>query len=150
MNNPRFDAQLDHIRELHNRKNDGYAGSVDDDPYYNFRQCERIGIPADIGVFVRLTDKFSRLASIIKNPDNDKVGESVMDTLDDIAVYALIMKDLYSERLQRPPGQLSFENRLEEGYAAQHRLARAAGWKDPRDPLGTKYSTVVGYPDCTS
>ena len=44
-----------------------------------------------------MTDKFSRMASLLNNPDNDKVGESLADLMDDIAVYSGIFKILYSE-----------------------------------------------------
>jgi hypothetical protein len=97
MHSEEFLADLERLAELHRAKSAGYAGAVDNDPWYNFRTSEAFGVPAHIGVLVRMGDKWSRLQSLIRNPANEQVGESIYDTLDDIASYALIEKDLYRE-----------------------------------------------------
>ncbi len=98
--NPEFDKWLRHLGDLHDRKNAGYAGSVDGDPYANFRLSERFGVPGYVGVAVRLSDKLMRLFSLLRNPDNDRVGEGLLDLADDVAVYAGIFKGLYEEYLK--------------------------------------------------
>lgn len=87
-----FDAWLRHIGNLHDRKNRGYAGAVENDPLHNFRQSEAFGVPMHVGIAVRLSDKFSRFYSLMKRAENDEVGESLEDLADDIAVYAGLFK----------------------------------------------------------
>jgi|WetSurSiteA1Bulk_404760.scaffolds.fasta_scaffold01479_4 hypothetical protein len=93
----RFVELLKDMEELHNRKNAGYAGDSPD-PFLNFRQAEAMGISAFKGCLIRMSDKFSRICSLSRNPDNDKVGEAITDTLMDMAVYSLIAICLYEEQ----------------------------------------------------
>ncbi|MCX6059178.1 MAG: nucleotide modification associated domain-containing protein [Chloroflexi bacterium] len=50
------------------------------------------------GCLIRMSDKFIRLANVIKNPANDQVNESVEDTLIDLANYAIIAICLWREQ----------------------------------------------------
>jgi hypothetical protein len=84
---PRFYELLLQIADLHCRKNKNYA--EDNDPLSNLRECEKMGVPAHLGVAIRLTDKFSRYAQLLKGK-KDLVGESIYDTLFDISIYALL------------------------------------------------------------
>jgi hypothetical protein len=93
---PRFYALLNELADLHDRKNAGYAGHSAD-PFSNFRQCEAFGIAATDGVITRMSDKWSRLQSLWQNADNDRVGESIKDTLMDLAAYSLILVCLLEE-----------------------------------------------------
>ena len=86
MTNPRFYALLDKIKELHNKKNSDYATT--EDPFSNFRACERIGVPAWKGCLVRMSDKWDRINNLCKK--TAEVDESMEDTLLDLSVYALI------------------------------------------------------------
>lgn len=81
---------IEEARSLHIRKNAGYAGATNPDPWANFRRCERFGISALDGVFVRLSDKFIRMENLRADPNNDQVGEAITDTLADFAAYCLI------------------------------------------------------------
>lgn len=83
--------------ELHTRKNAGYAGAENPDPWANFRLSTMFGIRPIDGVLVRMTDKWSRIQSLRRDPDNDQVGESILDTLRDLAAYALIAVCLINE-----------------------------------------------------
>lgn len=76
--------------DLHIRKNAGYAGAANPDPWANFRLSQQVGVRPFDGVLVRLTDKWSRIVSLRSDPDNEKVGESILDTLRDLAAYCLI------------------------------------------------------------
>jgi hypothetical protein len=88
------------MKELHNRKNAGYAGDSPD-PFLNFRQAEAMGVSAFKGCLIRMSDKFSRICSLSKNPNNDKVNEAITDTLMDMAVYSLIAICLYEEKQKK-------------------------------------------------
>ena len=83
--NPKFDAFLRRMGEMHDRKNAGYA--VEGDPMQNFRLSERFGIPMYQGLAVRISDKMNRWLNIVGDANKDKVGESIEDTSLDTAVY---------------------------------------------------------------
>lgn len=77
--------------DISRRKNADYAGPTD--PFANFRVCEALGIPAEVGLLVRMTDKLSRIGNLIKPGAIAKVqDESVLDTLADLANYAMILR----------------------------------------------------------
>jgi hypothetical protein len=86
---------LDDMKDLHVRKNAGY--SPGDDPFKNFRGSEALGVPAWKGALIRMGDKYERVMALANNPDADQVGESIMDTLSDLAAYAGIVRALYIE-----------------------------------------------------
>ena len=97
---PEYLRLLETMADLHRRKNAGYAGGKAD-PWDNFRECEDFGVPAFVGVLVRLSDKWKRIKSLQRNPANDQVGESKRDTLMDLAAYALIAVCLLDEQTGR-------------------------------------------------
>jgi nitrogen regulatory protein PII-like uncharacterized protein len=82
-------ALLDKMRDLHIRKNAGYAGDSPD-PWANFRESEDFDVSSFKGILVRMSDKWIRIKNLVKNPANEKVGESIKDTLMDLSAYALI------------------------------------------------------------
>lgn len=84
------DEVIDQARSLHIRKNAGYAGASNPDPWANFRMCEAFGVSAFDGVLVRLSDKYIRTQNLREDPANEQVGESLLDTLADLGAYALI------------------------------------------------------------
>lgn len=99
---PEYLSLLDEMRDLHIRKNTGYAAaSPTNDPWYNFRQCGFFGIPVTDGVVTRMSDKWSRLQSLWRNPERELVGESVEDTLMDLAAYSLILICLLREQKEQ-------------------------------------------------
>lgn len=80
------------------RKNADYANTSD--PFQNFRVCEALGIPAEVGLIVRMSDKLTRAANLIQPGREAKVvDESVKDTLKDLANYAVILC-MYIEQKQ--------------------------------------------------
>jgi len=93
---PRFYELLDEMAATHEKKNAGYAGASDD-PLANFRISERLGIPASKGCLVRWSDKVERVFNLVDDPENDKVNESLKDTLLDLANYCLIALILIEE-----------------------------------------------------
>lgn len=95
------DADLDVLREkaveLHIGKNAGYAGLDQPDAWANFRMSEAFGVSPFDGVLVRMSDKYIRTVNLRRDPANEQVGESLMDTLFDLAAYALIAICLLEE-----------------------------------------------------
>jgi hypothetical protein len=98
MADKRYLQLLDEMKDLHTRKNAGYAGKDNPDAWANFRMSEAFGVSAFKGCLVRMSDKYIRVTNLVKNPDNDQVGENVKDTLFDLAAYALIAVCLLEEQ----------------------------------------------------
>jgi hypothetical protein len=91
----RFLALLDEMGELHVRKAAGYGAA--DDAWANFRGAAAYGVTPLQGCLVRFNDKVIRTQNLLRDPANDKVGESLRDTLMDAASYALIAICLLEE-----------------------------------------------------
>jgi len=94
MRNKDFEKALDELKDLHHRKNSNYAGKGD--PYANFRESKRLGIEPYMGVLIRMSDKYCRICNLASGIE-DKVGESIKDTLTDLAVYSVICRLLIEE-----------------------------------------------------
>ena len=89
MPSQRYLELLDEMKALHIRKNAGYAGG-NPDSWANFRMSEAFGVSAFKGCLIRMSDKYIRITNLVRDPKNEQVGESVKDTLFDLAAYALI------------------------------------------------------------
>lgn len=87
-------AEYDKCVEISRAKNSDYAQG--DDPFANFRACESLGIDAATGIMVRMSDKFSRVANLLKR-EAQVQDESIEDTLRDVANYAIILLLLIRE-----------------------------------------------------
>lgn len=98
MTDKRYIQLLEQMKELHAKKNAGYAGIDNPDAWANFRMSESFGVSAFLGCLVRLSDKYIRITNLVKNPDNEQVGETIKDTLFDLASYALIAICLLEEK----------------------------------------------------
>jgi len=97
---PAYLQLLEDMRQLHIKKNAGYSGdSVD--RWANFRLAETFGVSTFLGVMVRMSDKWIRITNLIKNPSFDQVGESIDDTLFDLAAYALIAICIRREKKEK-------------------------------------------------
>ena len=97
---PRFYELIEKMKQIHSSKNQDYASS--EDPLKNLRGCERIGIPAHIGCFIRMQDKYSRLENLIGGLKEPQVkDESIPDTLMDLAVYSLLDIILIEEMVSK-------------------------------------------------
>lgn len=90
---PRFHAALARLGELHDRKQADYG--QEGDPFANVRGSEEWGIPGWIGAMVRANDKVRRLQTFAKR--GTLANEGVVDSFEDLAVYAIIGKILYEE-----------------------------------------------------
>lgn len=99
---PRYLELLREAEDLHIAKNAGYAGADNPDAFANFRMSEAFGVDPFRGALVRMSDKYIRVTNLVKDPNNDQVGESIIDTLKDLAAYALIAVCLYEEQNREP------------------------------------------------
>lgn len=66
--------------DLYEKKNKCYGNSFSD-------TVKKLGI---ISAITRISDKFNRLCTLAKNPDIDNLGESLEDTLRDMASYCIM------------------------------------------------------------
>lgn len=98
MADQRYLQLLDDMKELHTRKNAGYAGADNPDAWANFRMSEAFGVSPFLGCLVRMSDKYIRVTNLVRNPNNEQVGENIKDTLFDLAAYALIAVCLLEEQ----------------------------------------------------
>ena len=89
---PRFKESLDKMNEICNSKNHDYAQGAEKDPFANFKMVELYGVAStEQGFFTRLSDKFSRIATLMTR-DGKVFDEKMEDTLIDLANYAIIFK----------------------------------------------------------
>jgi hypothetical protein len=100
-----FAAVLDEILSLHNRKGADYGSGSD--PFANVRVAEEYGLPAWVGVQIRLDDKRSRIqkavGQLLKGEPITMSNESLRDSLLDRCVYSVIALVLYDEADTRKP-----------------------------------------------
>ena len=97
---PKYLQLLEEMKDLHIKKNAGYSGD-NLDRWANFRMAENFGVSSFLGCMVRMSDKFIRIQNLVKNPKNEMVGESIKDTLLDLASYALIAYCLLTEEEEK-------------------------------------------------
>lgn len=65
---------------LYEKKNNAYGNSFGD-------TFQRLGI---ISAVTRISDKYNRLCNLATHPDIDNLGESIEDTLMDLASYSIM------------------------------------------------------------
>jgi hypothetical protein len=70
-------------------KNADYADG--EDPFQNFRSSALYGVPIGQGIIVRMGDKMQRIANLLRRDAKVK-DESILDTLSDLANYAMILR----------------------------------------------------------
>lgn len=86
-----FKAITEKMYEVTKAKNSDYTGDASD-PFKNFKQVEFMGIcSAEQGFLTRMTDKMMRIGSFVKKGELQVKDESVTDTLQDLAVYSILM-----------------------------------------------------------
>jgi hypothetical protein len=86
-------------RDLMDMKNRDYAGNDGKEPFANFTRVEAMGIcSTEQGFMVRLTDKMSRLSSIIESGKNHVKDESFEDTMVDVINYIVLLSAYRQEQ----------------------------------------------------
>ena len=90
MNNVKlFKKIATELGELYEKKNKAYGNSFSD-------TYKKLGI---ISAVTRISDKYNRLCNLATNPDIDNLGESLEDTLRDMASYCIMtVMELENER----------------------------------------------------
>lgn len=79
-----FQSLTTRMLEITTKKNNDYGGATD--PFKNFRDFQ------ELGILVRMSDKFARLrTAIVEKRAFEVVDESVEDTCIDLANYALLL-----------------------------------------------------------
>lgn len=92
----RFYELCDSLKAMHASKSRDYGCPSGTDPLANIRNGAKfVGIPAWRAAMVRLSDKVTRLATF--NATGTLHNEGVVDTLEDLASYALLSLLLYQE-----------------------------------------------------
>lgn len=86
-----FKSVTDKMYEVTKAKNTDYCNGVED-AFRNFKQVEYMGIcSAEQGFLTRMTDKMMRISSFVKSGELQVKDEAVTDTLQDLAVYSILM-----------------------------------------------------------
>lgn len=76
-----FESVLDEMKELHAKKDKDYGSAF-------HKSFEEFGVTAGV---VRLNDKMERVKSLVKNGKAEVKDESILDTLKDLASYAVML-----------------------------------------------------------
>ena len=76
-----FESVLDEMRDLHAKKNKDYGDAF-------HKSFEEFGVTAGV---VRLNDKMERVKSLVKNGKAEVKDESLLDSLKDMASYAVML-----------------------------------------------------------
>lgn len=76
----RFKLISNVLADLYERKNNAYGNSFGE-------TYGKLGI---VSAVTRISDKYNRLCNLVKNPDIDNIGESIEDTLGDMACYCIM------------------------------------------------------------
>ena len=91
--NATFESVLDEMKELHAKKDKDYGSAF-------HKSFEEFGATAGV---VRLNDKMERVKSLVKNGKVEVKDESLLDSLEDLACYAVM---LYVELKNKDNGKL--------------------------------------------
>ncbi len=89
---------MDRALEVVKAKRSDYSHG--DDPFRNFRKSRLFGVEPWRGVLIRLTDKMSRVESIMEKAGQRAVqDETLMDVFIDMVNYSCILAGLCMEEL---------------------------------------------------
>lgn len=76
----KFREVAEQICNLYEKKDKCYGGSFN-------TTYDNLGI---VSAATRISDKYNRLCNLVKNPNIDNLGESLCDTLMDLAAYSIM------------------------------------------------------------
>ena len=79
-NTQKFTEIAKELCALYEKKNRAYGNSFGE-------TYHKLGI---ISAVTRISDKYNRLCTLVRNEDIDNLGESIEDTLKDMASYAIM------------------------------------------------------------
>lgn len=143
--NPDFEALLEEIFELHNRKNEDYAG--DSNPFANFEYVARFtGLSVDKVIEVMIGIKYARLDVLLK-AEGEPNFESVEDTLLDVAVYGLI-RLAYRRMVSRTLAEEASQEVADEFFeGADNPMWDVDGTEPPDNPRAWEHDTDCVCPE---
>lgn len=85
----KFKRIVEDLCSLYEKKDKCYGGSFS-------TTYQKLGI---ISAVTRISDKYNRLCNLATNPDIDNLGESIEDTLRDMASYCIMtLMEMKNER----------------------------------------------------
>ena len=90
----RFDEVLGKMKDIYKAKKQEY---LPEEELGNFRESIKIGVPPWKGAFVRLQDKYLKACNLILGKEINLEDKELIDTLLDLANYAVITLCLLSE-----------------------------------------------------
>lgn len=76
----KFREVAEQICNLYEKKDAAYGDSFG-------KTYNNLGV---VSAATRISDKYNRLCNLVKNPDIDNLGESLTDTLMDLAAYSIM------------------------------------------------------------
>lgn len=131
MRNPAFNALLDEMKEIHERKNSDYA--QDGSPYSNFEfAAQTAGVTVDQVFRVLIGVKLARL-NVLTASGKEPNNESIQDTRKDLAVYAALQAayempgpKLPDQCAHRGPNRFVCD--LVPGHTCHHQAIRSDGF----------------------
>jgi hypothetical protein len=86
----KFRKIAEELGNLYEKKNAAYGNSFGE-------TYQKLGI---VSAVTRISDKYNRLCTLAKNPDMDDLGESLEDTLKDMAAYSIMtLMEMEGEQL---------------------------------------------------
>ena len=91
-----FEDFVSEMRTTLIKKNFDYTGASND-PLFNFRKAEQMGIPGWKAALIRFGDKFSRMCTFAKMGELKVSDENFLDTVKDAANYLFLMQELFKE-----------------------------------------------------
>lgn len=84
--------------EVMKKKNADYTAKADgSDPFANFRNSAIVGVPAELGILLRVIDKIMRIKAFVENGELQVKDESVMDAIHDIRNYMILLAGMVKE-----------------------------------------------------
>lgn len=95
----KFRKIAEEICDLYEKKNAAYGNSFGE-------TYQKLGI---VSAVTRISDKYNRLCNLAKNPDVDNLGESIEDTLRDMASYSIMTLMEMSKEHLSPVGYAPVE-----------------------------------------
>lgn len=85
-----FEEQTKQMLAITKAKNNDYSWENNDDPFKNFKLCEKLWCcKTEQGFIVRMSDKLQRITNLISQ-ENSVQDEKIEDTLLDLANYSLL------------------------------------------------------------
>ena len=127
----RYNEVLDKMKEIYKAKKQEY---LPEEELGNFRESVKIGIPPWKGAFVRLQDKYLKACNLILGKEINLEDKELVDTLLDLANYAVITLCLLSEEWAQKDNS---DARKELKYKVGDKV-RVKSWKRLIEDYGLK------------